>query len=308
MTHFTEDEVRQLLPMTAAIDALRKAFRAYGAGEAQNQPRRRLVLPTGSVLHQMAASYGGYFGTKIYSTNPRHGANFTFLLYDAATARPLAQFEANHLGQIRTGAASGLAADLLAPDKPLQVALLGAGFQARTQLEALKAVRKLAGVRVWSRTPKAREEFAAETGAEVSKSAAEACNGADVIVTATASKDPVVPAGAVEPHALILAMGSNVSTRREVPSEIITSARVVVDDVEQCRIEAGDLLLANINWDLVEPLSAIVSDSNKKAGGSRRLSIFKSVGLALEDVAAAAYVYERATLARSSAGPNHATH
>ena len=121
MIQFTEDDVVRLLPMTAAIESLRKAFTAYGNGEAQNQPRRRLILPTGAVLHSMAAAYGGYFGTKIYSTHPKHGAYFTFLLYDAATARPLAQFEANHLGQIRTGAASGLAADLLAPEKPLSV-------------------------------------------------------------------------------------------------------------------------------------------------------------------------------------------
>ena len=92
--------------------ALRSAFLAYGKGEAQNQPRRRLILPTGSMLHSMAASYGNYFGTKVYSTNLKHGAHFTFLLYDADTAKPLAQFEANYLGQIRTGAASGLAADL----------------------------------------------------------------------------------------------------------------------------------------------------------------------------------------------------
>ena len=93
---------------------MRNTFEALARGEAQNQPRRRLLLPSGSVLHSMAGAYGGYFGTKIYSTNRKHGAWFTFLLYDAETARPLAEFEANYLGQIRTGAVSGLAADLLA--------------------------------------------------------------------------------------------------------------------------------------------------------------------------------------------------
>src|SRR5919112_437974 len=112
---FTEEEVRQLLPMPECIEALRSAFDAYAHGKAQNQPRRRLRLDTGSVLHALAGAYGGYFGTKVYSTNPRHGATFFFLLFDADTGRPLAEFEANHLGQIRTGAATGLAVDVLAP-------------------------------------------------------------------------------------------------------------------------------------------------------------------------------------------------
>ena len=104
-------------------------------------------IANGAVLHSMAASYDGYFGTKVYSTHPKYGANFTFLLYDSATARPLARFEANHLGQIRTGAASGLATDLLAPDQPLSVAIIGTGFQARTQFDALRSVRALSRVR-----------------------------------------------------------------------------------------------------------------------------------------------------------------
>jgi alanine dehydrogenase len=291
--------------MTAAIESLRKAFTAYGNGEAQNQPRRRLILPTSAVLHSMAAAFGGYFGTKIYSTHPKHGAYFTFLLYDAATARPLAQFEANHLGQIRTGAATGLAADLLAPEKPLNVTVIGSGFQARTQLEAVKAVRTVSRVRVWSRSQTRREEFAAATGADVETSAEQACEGADVIITATNSKDPVVPADAISQNALILAMGSNIANRREIPAEVVERARIVVDDVEQCRIEAGDLLLANVEWNVVEPLSEIVK-ANTKAGGDRRLTLFKSVGIALEDVAVAAHVYE-ATPAQSSADPSRVT-
>ncbi len=305
MIQFTEDDVVRLLPMTAAIESLRKAFTAYGNAEAQNQPRRRLILPTGAVLHSMAAAYGGYFGTKVYATHPKHGAYFTFLLYDATTARPLAQFEANHLGQIRTGAASGLAADLLAPAKPLTVTVIGSGFQARTQLEAVKAMRTVSRARVWSRSQTRREAFAAATGSDVATSAEQACEGADVIITATHSKDPVVKADAIPQNALILAMGSNIANRQEVPAEVVERARIVVDDVEQCRIEAGDLLLAEIDWNAVEPLSEIVK-ANTKAGGDRRLTLFKSVGIALEDLAVAAYVYE-ATPGRSSADPSRAT-
>lgn len=306
MIQFTEEDVLRLLPMSSAIECLRKAFTAYAGGEARNQPRRRLTLPTGAMLHSMAAAYGAYFGTKIYSTHPKHGAYFTFLLYDAATARPLAQFEANHLGQIRTGAASGVAADLLAPEKSLNITVIGSGFQARTQLEALKSVRTISRTRVWSRSQARREAFASETGTEVATSAEQACEDADVIITATHSRDPVVAPAAIGDSALILAMGSNMANRHEVPSEVVKRARIVVDDIDQCRIEAGDLLLADIDWSTVEPLSMLVA-ANTKAGGDRRLTLFKSVGIALEDVAVAAYIYEQATPARSSADPSPAT-
>ncbi|MGH9658912.1 MAG: ornithine cyclodeaminase family protein, partial [Bryobacteraceae bacterium] len=105
----TEDDVRRLLPMPAAIDCMESVFRGLATGETLNQSRRRLALPGGPMLHSMAGAHGKYFGTKIYSTHPKHGAHFLFVLYSAASARPrpLALFEANALGQIRTGAASG---------------------------------------------------------------------------------------------------------------------------------------------------------------------------------------------------------
>ena len=310
MKFFTEDDVLRLLPMPAAIQALRSAFAAYGEGKAQNHPRRRLILPTGSVLHSLAASYGEYFGTKIYSTHVKHGAHFTFLLYDAATAKPLAQFEANHLGQIRTGAATGLAVDLLAPSHPLTVAIIGSGFQARTQLEALRAVRNLQAVRVWSRKSDSRQQFAEAMNATAAASAEEACTRADIIVTATYSKEPVIPLSAVGEETLIVAMGGNMANRSEVPPELVRRARIVVDDIEQCRIEAGELIRAEIEWNDVETLGSIAAGVKTKAGGGRRLTLFKSVGIGLEDVAAAAYVYEaasNATPAQSFAGPSPAT-
>src|SRR5580658_2703356 len=117
MLHITEEQVRELLPMRDCIRLIREVFKDLRTGAALNQPRRRLNLPTGSTLHSLAGAWGKYFGTKIYSSNPRVGANFFFLLFDAESARPLAQFEANYLGQIRTGAASGYATDVLAsPD------------------------------------------------------------------------------------------------------------------------------------------------------------------------------------------------
>ena len=243
MKYFTEEDVRRLLPMRAAIDRLRDAFTDYARGEAQNQPRRRLRLPTGSTLHSLAGSYRNYFGTKVYSTNPKHGAWFTVLLYDAATAEPLAQFEANHLGQIRTGAASGLATDLLARPDATRLGVIGTGFQARTQVEAMLAVRKIEVVKIWSRKEENRRRFAEEIATSFNvatqpvPTADEVLDGIDILVTATYAKSPVFAASAVRRPLLINAMGSNQADRTEVPAETVRSADLIVaDDIEQCRI------------------------------------------------------------------------
>jgi ornithine cyclodeaminase/alanine dehydrogenase-like protein (mu-crystallin family) len=300
MRHFSEDEVRQLLPMRDAISVLRQAFADFAAGKAKNQPRRRMFLETGAVLHSLAGAWGRYFGTKVYATHPKHGAWFTVILFDAETARPLAQFEANWLGQIRTGAVSGLAADLLAPKREVTVGCIGSGFQAQSQLEGIAAVRTLTSVAVWSRRAEKRERFAAEMSerldvpCRVVDAAETAADGADILVTATYSKDPVIPAEAIRPGTLVLAMGSNNPHRRELPADLVRSALVVVEDAEACRSEAGDLLLAldEADWSRVKEFKDLVAQPQQMPAD--RTIVFKSVGLGLEDVAAAAWVYEHA--------------
>src|SRR5947207_14029125 len=118
MLFLTESEVRALLPMTKAIELMEGVFHRLASGNTLNHPRRRLILPAGSVLHYMAAADRAYFGVKIYSTHARHGAHFPFLLYDAADARPVAMLEANHLAQTPTGASSGYPPRLLARADP----------------------------------------------------------------------------------------------------------------------------------------------------------------------------------------------
>lgn len=300
MRYFTEDDVRRLLPMNEAIEVLRRAFADFAVGRAAHQPRRRLYLDTGSVLHSMTGAWSKYFGTKVYSTNPRHGAWFTVLLYDAETARPLAQLEANHLGQIRTGAVSGLATDLLAPKRAVRVACVGSGFQARSQLLAIAAVRSIEAVSVWSRRTENRERFSAEMAelldvrVSTAGTAEAAAEGCDVLVTATYSKDPIIEATAVPPGALVLAMGSNHPQRRELPAEMVRSATVIVEDLEACRIEAGDLLLAfdEGDWSRVVELKTLAADP-EAVQGRHGVTVFKSVGIGLEDVAVAGWVLEK---------------
>jgi ornithine cyclodeaminase/alanine dehydrogenase-like protein (mu-crystallin family) len=301
----TEKQVRELLPMGECVARMRECFAALGRGTAVNVARRRLFLPTGTVMHQLAGAWGGYLGTKIYTTNVKRGAMyFHVLLYDAASAEPLALIEANHLGQIRTGAASGVATELLAPADVSAVALIGTGFQAWTQLEAVLGVRRAAAVRVYSRKPEKRESFAARAsaawGVEVTAAAtAEACvRGAQVVITSTYAKEPVLASEWVEDGAHVNATGSNQADRREIPAELVRRAELVaVDSLEQARIEAGDLLLAvpEGEWGqlpLME-LGPIAADAGFRRPGG--VTIFKSLGLGVQDVAAAALVYDKLT-------------
>jgi ornithine cyclodeaminase/alanine dehydrogenase-like protein (mu-crystallin family) len=291
MIFITEEQVRELLPMGDCIRLMREVFKDLRNGSAINQARRRLVLPTGSTLHSLAGAWGKYFGTKIYSSHPKVGANFFFLLFDAGTGRPLAQFEANYLGQIRTGAASGYATDLLAARDASTLTIIGSGFQARSQFEAIREVRSIRDVRVWSRNEEKREAFAQQIGATAYATAEHALRGADIVATATSAKDPVLESAWISAGTHINAMGSNQAQRRELPPDLIARAQLIaIDSIEQGKIEAGDLLLAPVDWS--DPRIVELSKVEARPLGAP-VTIFESLGLGVEDVAAAAFVYEQ---------------
>jgi ornithine cyclodeaminase/alanine dehydrogenase-like protein (mu-crystallin family) len=291
MIQVTEEQVRDLLPMDECVRIMRQTFAALRKGTASNQPRRRIYLDNGSTLHSMGGVYGKYFGTKFYSTNPKYGANFFFSLFDSETARPLAQFEANYLGQIRTGAASGYATDLLAAPDASTLAVIGSGFQAHAQIEAIRCVRDLKDVRVWSRSKEKREAFAAANRCRAVDSAEEAVRGAHIVVTCTPSKDPVIDDSWMERGVHVNAMGSNRENRRELPSRLIHRADLLaIDSIEAGKIEAGDFLLAPVDWN--DRRIVDLAKVEERPPGAP-ITVFKSCGLGVEDVAAAAYVYER---------------
>lgn len=289
MLYLSERDVSELLPLGEAIGVMRDAFAALAGGKAINQTRRRLILDTGATLHSMAGSYRDYFGTKFYSTHPKYGAYFYFVLYDARTAEPLAWMEANYLGQIRTGAASGYATDLLADPEATTLGVIGSGFQARTQVEAIRAVRPIQQVRVWSRSEDKRRKFAAEIGAEAAATAEEAVRGARIVATATNSAEPVIEDAWIAPGTLINAMGSNRAKNRELPSELVRRAALIaVDSLEQAKMEAGDLIVPDY-WTNVRELQSV-----QRHFRPDEVTIFKSLGIGVEDVAAGAFVYEKA--------------
>jgi ornithine cyclodeaminase/alanine dehydrogenase-like protein (mu-crystallin family) len=296
MIQVAEEQVRELLSMEQCVRIMRQMFLALRNGAASNQPRRRIYLDNGTTLHSMGGVYGKYFGTKFYSSNPKHGAHFFFFLFESETGRPLAQFEANYLGQIRTGAASGYATDVLSPPDAISLAMIGSGFQAQSQLDAIRCVREITDLRVWSRNPEKAAAFASKNGGRAAATAEEAVRGAEIVVTATSSKDPVIHEEWVthgEHGVHVNAMGSNREQRRELPSRLIARADLIVpDSIEVAKIEAGDLLLAPVDW-ADRRIVELAKVEHRPDGAP--ITIFKSCGLGVEDVAAAAYIYERLT-------------
>jgi len=294
--------------MDPVIDAVERSMRELGEGIAQNQPRRR-VYPPGGGLHVMFATFpgSGYYGVKSYSIGAGK-VRFVVLLYlqDGEQAGSLdALIEANLMGAYRTGAASAVAARALAPPGPLEVAVIGSGFQARTQLHALSRTLPGSRFRVWSRDRARREEFALDLADSLglavnpTDSAEAAVRGAQVVVTMTNSGQPVLEAGWVSPGALVIAAGSNQPTRNELPPDLIAAAElVVVDQLEAAQIESGDLLLAEqagrFEWDGVVELGAVLAGRATGRRSDEGIVVFESHGLALWDVAAGAYVLDRA--------------
>jgi alanine dehydrogenase len=304
--YLSEHDVLSILSMPRAIELLDGAFRRLADGTAVNHARRRVVLPTGSVLHYMAAGMPHYFGIKVYSTNPKSGAHFEVLLYRSEDGMPLATLEANHLGQIRTGAASGLATKYMAREDARVAGIIGSGFQAQTQLEAIASARNLTEVRVWSRNPEKREAFArncsAKFGLDVrATETARACvEAADIVVTATNSREPVIESAWIAPGTHVNGTGSNWADRRELPADLIfgRAAIVAVDSVEGATMESGDLMIPlrdapGTSFPGVE-LSDIVAGLRPGRVNAAQITVFKSNGLAVEDIAVAGYIYEEA--------------
>ena len=303
----TEREVAQLLPMNECIDVLDQAFAHAGAGQVEIKPRSRLRMPKG-FFHFMAASDAQHqvFGYKAYPSfsGPR-GSKFLVMLYDFETGQLLSCLEAGRLGQIRTGAASGLATRYMARENAETAGIIGSGFQARSQLEAVCVARKIKQARVFSRRPERREEFAHQMSERLNlevtavDSAQECVADADVIVTITSSRDPVLEGAWLSPGAHVNAAGGNHWMRREIDDEVVARSEViVVDDLDQARIECGDLMWpegrGTFRWDLAHELQDVVAGRVKGRPSQQSITLFESMGVALEDIAAAQLVYHKA--------------
>jgi ornithine cyclodeaminase/alanine dehydrogenase-like protein (mu-crystallin family) len=306
--YITGSDVPRLLPMKEAIDCVQGAFEARAGGQAADHPRYRMAMPEEGAPEAMMHVLGGTIsargvaGTKTYLTR-RGAAQFVVLLF-SIEGPLLAVIEANLMGQIRTAAASGVATRFLAREDARRLAVIGAGFQARGQVEAICAVRPIEQVTVVSRSRESAERFCAsmrfsvDAELTVADSAEAALEGADVVVTATTSRSPVLLGRWLRGGMHVNAMGSNAPQRRELDEEAVARADLVVaDDLEQARAEAGDLLsVEGFHWDRVVSLADVVRGKVGRTSPGE-VTLFESQGLATEDLAVAHHVYEAAKAA-----------
>lgn len=303
--YLTEADVRHLADMRTALDAVRRAFVALGEGQAENVPRRRAAAP-GVMLHNMhaAAGYLGVVGAKVYTTT-KAGFQFHVLIYDAATGSLSAMIEADHLGRLRTGAASGVATELMARPEASTVGLFGAGRQARTQLEAACAVRRLSRVDVFSRNADRCANFAEEMSRQLDVEVVPALRPdlaameKDIIITATASKTPVFEGRLIGEGTHLNVVGSNFLQKAEIDVDTVRQADIIVcDSIEACKLEAGDFvdaIEAGVTcYKNMQELADVVTGKATGRATADDITLFKSVGLAIEDVALGYEVLRRA--------------
>ena len=301
-----ESDVRSLLTMPLALAAVEESFLHLAAGKSILHPRQRIHFTDSAFLHYMAAgdSESGYMALKIYTT-VRGAYRFLVPLYRAKTGELLALIEADYLGQMRTGAASGVATRCLSRADARTVGIIGTGLQARTQLEAIALVRKLERIRAFGRNRDNLLKFCDEVSArlQVSVEPAASCEhavrGADIVVAATTASQPVVLGEWLAPGMHINAIGANFPQKRELDSDAVSRASLIaVDSIAQSREEAGDLMQAYAGdekrWAATVELADILAGRARGRTGDGEITLFKSNGIAVWDLAAAARVFEMA--------------
>ncbi len=310
----SQSEVRRLLPMGECIDLMAEALATLGRGEAENPLRWPMVLPEGrGVMGLMPGCMQKppALGLKIVSIFPgNHGTAYdshqgVVMLFDPDHGFPTAILDASEITAIRTAAASGLATRLLARENASDLAILGSGVQARTHLEAMREVRDVRRARVWSPTAENREAFAeAESRrpgieSEAVSSAREAALGADLICTVTAAREPVLRGEWIDPGAHVNAVGSSVASARELDTLAVAQARLFVDRRESALNESGDFLIPKqegaIDDDHIRgEIGEILLGDVKGRRSPAEITLFKSLGLAVEDLQAAHFIVQRA--------------
>ncbi len=298
----SEDDVRRLLTMEDALEAVEAGLRKVALDEAFNIPRSR-VQTDHAMMHLMGASAKslGFMGYKAYTTG-RKGNHFHVGLFDGKTGALLALIQADYLGQMRTGAASGVATKYMARADASTVGLYGSGKQARTQLIAVCKVRKISRVHIYSPNEEHRRSFAEEMSrvCETEVLAVShpelAARDMDIVITATTARDPVVHSAWIGQGTHINAAGSNFLAKAELDPETVGRCNlVVVDSRDQARFEAGDftqpLEAGTLRWQDVRELGQIVVGRYSGRPHPQDVTLFKSLGIAVEDVAVAGKLF-----------------
>lgn len=316
----TEHDIRRVLPMPDLITAMSGALADYSGGRVQQPVRTVLevgparnyygVMPASAVDDAGRGTIGAKLVTVCHANHtrglPSHLA--TIVLMDAETGALTALLDGRYITEARTAAVSAVSVDRLARSDARVLAIIGSGVQARSHLEAIRHVRPLDAVRVWSRSAAHRDQFAKEMTAQCglpvwsADDAASAVRDADIVVLATASPTPVVAAADIAPGTHICAVGACRPTQREMPGSLVAAARLFVDSREAATVEAGDIVLAMSEGLITERHIAgeIGEVVLGRCDGRRRvddITLFKSLGMAVEDVVAARLAFERAEAA-----------
>jgi ornithine cyclodeaminase len=309
-----QEEVADLLRMSECIDVIRSALATLAKGDGIQPLRPVMWLPGGVGALGMMPGYLGdidTMGIKTVSVFPgNQGTEFdshqgTVMLFETAHGRPLAIMDATSITEIRTAAVSAVATELLARREVSTLAILGSGVQARSHLEAMREVRPIDTVRVWSRDPDRAARFADRASrlhcitVEPVPTVAAAVTGAAIVCTTTASPEPILSGDLLEPGMHVNAVGSSVAVARELDTDAVARSRLFVDRRESALHEAGDLVIAMRQGavdenHIVAELGDVIVGTNRGRESDLEITLFKSVGLAVEDVAAARHVYERA--------------
>ena len=301
--HIKEAEVQELMTMSMAIAAVEDASKKQAEATVMVHPRRRFELPDKGFFHYMAAldSGAGYVGMKQY-TYVKGKLVFLVTLYSVETGELVALIEADYLGQLRTGAASGVATKYLAKKLAKSAAIIGTGGQARTQLEAIHNVRMLDAVYVYGRDKDRRTRFCEEMGEKLGinvypmESSAAAVEHAEIICTATTASHPVLFGKDLPPGVHINAIGANHAHKQELDEAAVNKANVIfVDSLAQSNQEAGDLIIAFAKqpqrWAEVKELAELVDGKVAGRTNDTQITLFKSNGIASWDLAVAIKTY-----------------
>jgi alanine dehydrogenase len=292
----SEADVKQLLTMDLALEAVEAAHRAHGTGRAVDIPRQRTRVPTASLhILQGALLDEGVMGYKAYTVS-KEGARFLVHLFDTTSGRLLAVIEADYLGMMRTGATGGLAAKLLAREDAATVGVFGSGWQAQSQIEALCRMRPIRRVKIFSRDAERRRiaaaDFSRRFGIEViaAENAEQAASNSDIVVTITTSATPVFEGAWLAEGCHINAAGSNAVIRREIDEKAVARAGLVcVDSRATALAESGDLLPAlekgRLHAGQLVELGEIVAGVRPGRQSAQQITLFESQGMAIQDLA-----------------------
>jgi alanine dehydrogenase len=304
--YLSESDVDALADMELALAAVESSMARQGRGTSSNVGRRRARIKSGALNLMGAADQElGVAGAKLYSAFPGGSTRFVVILFDIITGSLQAVIEAGRLGELRTGAATGIATKYLARENSSIVGLIGSGRQARTQLLAIHHLRTISEVRVWSRNPSHVETFVGDMRPQLdapinkARTASEAVSDADIVVTATSAATPVIDASDLVPGMHVTAMGSNNPRHTELsPDAIAEVDRVFVDDLDGAHEECGDLIVATqagqFQWGQATELGRVVAGEIEGRTTTDQITLFESQGIALWDIALAHAIVQRA--------------